>query len=300
MTPPRIDTRQEFAAPLRLVVGCGYLGERVARLWREGGARVCGVTRRPPRAAELAALGIEPIVADVTAVDAAAWSWVGSLPELTTVFWAVGFDRTSGQTHRDVHVEGFGRLLDSLPPGPRVILSSSTGVWGDESGGVVNEATPTQPGREAGRVLLEAESLLRSHRRGPGTALRFAGLYGPGRLPRIDDLRAGRPIAADPDTWLNLIHVDDAARIVAAVAAAPAPRPLYVVSDGMPVLRRDWYGRLAAITNSPPPTWDVAAPRTRGADKRVDPAILFRDLPIRLAHPDSRQALAALLPVDRG
>jgi len=300
MTPVPTDTRPGFAPPLRLVVGCGYLGERVARLWHAGGSRVCGVTRRGTRAAELATLGIEPIVADVTAGDAASWSWVGSLPAATTVFWAVGFDRTAGKTHRDVHVSGFGRLLDALPPGPRVILSSSTGVWGDESGGVVNEGTPTQPGREAGRVLVEAESLLRSHRRGPGIALRFAGLYGPGRLPRIDDLRAGRPIAADPDTWLNLIHVDDAARIVAAVADAADPRPLYVVSDGTPVLRRDWYGRLAAITNSPPPTWDVAAPRIRGADKRVDPSLLFGDLPIRLAHPDSQEALAAILTAEQG
>jgi nucleoside-diphosphate-sugar epimerase len=159
----------------------------------------------------------------------------------------------------------------------------------------VTEETPAHPTREAGRVLLEAETLLRSHPRGPGVALRFAGLYGPGRLPRIADLRAGTPIAADPDSWLNLVHVDDAAEIVRLVAAAPHPRPLYVVSDGRPVRRRDWYGRLAAVSNSPAPTWDPAAPRIRGADKRVDPAVLFHDLPISLAYPDAIAALAELV-----
>jgi nucleoside-diphosphate-sugar epimerase len=159
----------------------------------------------------------------------------------------------------------------------------------------VTEETPAHPTREAGRVLLEAEALLRSHPRGPGVALRFAGLYGPGRLPRIADLRAGTPIAADPDSWLNLIHVDDAAEIVRLVAAAPHPRPLYVVSDGRPVRRRDWYGRLAALSASPAPTWDPAAPRIRGADKRVDPTALFRDLPISLAYPDALAALAELV-----
>jgi nucleoside-diphosphate-sugar epimerase len=108
-------------------------------------------------------------------------------------------------------------------------------------------------------------------------------------------LRAGRPIATDPDSWLNLIHVDDAAEIVRLVAAAPHPQPLYVVSDGRPVLRRDWYGRLAALSGSPPPTWDPTAPRVRGADKRVDPALLFRDLPISLAYPDALAALAELV-----
>jgi nucleoside-diphosphate-sugar epimerase len=159
----------------------------------------------------------------------------------------------------------------------------------------VSEATPPDPSREAGRVLVAAEQLLANHPAGPGTALRFAGLYGPGRLPRLADLRAGRPIATDPDSWLNLVHVDDAARIVRAVAAAAAPAPLYVVSDGRPVRRRDWYGRLAAAAHAPPPTWDPAAPRDRGADKRVNPARLFRDLGLTLDHPDSLAALAALV-----
>jgi nucleoside-diphosphate-sugar epimerase len=288
-SPPRPPVS---AATTRLVLGCGYLGTRVARRWLAAGDRVVAVTRRRERAAELASLGIEPLVADVTAP---AFPEPGTLPEAATVFWAVGFDRTAGATHRDVHVRGLGRLLDALPGGPRVILSSSTGVWGEADGRVVDESTPAHPTREAGRVLLEAESLLRTHPRGPGVALRFAGLYGPGRLPRIADLRAGAPIAADPDSWLNLIHVDDAAEIVCLVAAAAAPRPLYVVSDGRPVRRREWYGRLAALAGGPPPAWDMAAPRTRGADKRVDPSLLLGDLPITLAHPDPLAAAAEML-----
>jgi len=296
------------ASAARLVVGCGYLGTRVAARWLAAGDRVYGITRRPATAAALAAIGINPIVLDVTAewdfpedvpVDSgsgeSASDGLHPFPTFDTVFWAVGFDRTSHTTHRDVHVTGLSRLLDALPGRPRVILSSSTGVWGDEHGQIVNEDTPVHPSREAGRVLAEAESLLRSHRLGPGVALRFAGLYGPDRLPRIDDLRAARPIAADPDSWLNLIHVDDAAAIVCAVAAAAAPQPLYVVSDGHPVLRRDWYGHLAAITGSPDPVWDPAAPRTRAADKRVDPSRLFRDVGVVLAHPDPLRGIAAAL-----
>ena len=307
--PPHPTTSKPNAAPnaalvssakrrpaARLVVGCGYLGTRVAKRWLADGDTVFGITRSPERADALAAIGLTPIVHDVTArPDSGACGALGNLPPIETVFWAVGFDRSSGMTHRDVHVEGLARLLTALPGSPRVILSSSTGVWGDEGGGIVSEATQTNPSREAGRVLVEAEALLRSHPKGPGVALRFAGLYGPDRLPRLDNLRAGRPIAADPDSWLNLIHVDDAATVVCAIAAAAAPRPLYVVSDGHPVRRRDWYGHLASVTGSPQPTWDAAAPRTRGADKQVDPALLFRDLPITLAYPDPLRGIEAVL-----
>ncbi len=285
----------------RLVVGCGYLGERVARRWRAAGDRVVATTRRAARADELRHLGLEPAIVDVTAADPG-WDRLfatAGVPD--TVFWGVGFDRSGGGTHRDVHVQGLRRLLDALLAARaadrslRVILSSSTGVWGDVQGDEVDETTPPSPAREAGRVLVEAEALLAAHPAGPGTALRFAGLYGPGRLPRIDDLRAGRPIAADPESWLNLIHVDDAAAVVCAVAEADSPRRLYVVSDGHSVRRRDWYGRLAEASGSPAPRWDPEAPRARGADKRVNPALVYRDLGIRPLHPDPLTSAAALV-----
>jgi nucleoside-diphosphate-sugar epimerase len=290
-----------LAQHLRLVVGCGYLGERVAWRWREAGSRVIATTRRETRAAELQERGITPAMVDVTTATPG-WADLFAkhgVPE--TVFWGVGFDRAAGATHRDVHVDGLRRLLDALaatrPAGstPRVILSSSTGVWGDEGGGIVDESTPPNPSREAGRVLVEAETLLAAHPAGPGTALRFAGLYGPDRLPRIADLKAGLPIAADPDSWLNLVHIDDAAAVVCTVADAASPRGLYVVADGHPVRRRDWYGTLAKLTGSPEPHWDTAAPRPRGADKRVDPTLLCRDLGFRPAHPNPLAALADLV-----
>lgn len=295
-TIPKIMTAR--SPSLRLVVGCGYLGSRVARRWLARGDRVVGITRSPARAALLASAGIEPDVLDVAAADP---DWAGLVARRgcpTTVFWAVGFDRSAGASAADVHVTGLHRLLDALAAGgcrPRVIFSSSTGVWGDEEGGTVSEATPVRPSREAGRVLVEAEALLAGHPAGPGTALRFAGLYGPDRLPRLADLRAGRPISADPESWLNLVHVDDAAAVVEAVADAASPRGLYVVSDGRPVLRRSWYTRLAELAGGPPPSWDATAPRSRGGDKRVDPSLVWGDLALTPQHPDALAALPGLV-----
>lgn len=280
----------------RLIVGCGYLGTRVARRWLETGDHVYAITRSPIRAPAMVADGIVPVVANLAdGPSSTALETLRGLPAFDTIFWAVGFDRAGGSTYRNVHVDGLACLLGAVTGSPRVILSSSTGVWSDEGGCIVTEDTPTHPGREAGHVLVEAESLLRDHAIGPGVALRFAGLYGPGRLPRLDDLRAGRPIAADPDSWLNLVHVDDAASVVCAVAAMASPGPLYVVSDGHPILRRDWYGHLARLTGSPQPSWDPSLPRTRGADKRVDPSRLFRELPITFSHPDPLQGITSVL-----
>ena len=272
----------------RLVAGCGYLGSRIAARWAAAGDAVWGVVRTPRRVAALEAAGVTPIVADVAAAA------LPGLPEVDTAVWSVGFDRGAGQAYRDVHVTGFGRLLDALSGAPRVIMVGSTGVWGRVEGRVVDEATPPSPDREAGKVLLEAEGVLGAHRRGPGTVLRLAGIYGPARLPRVDDLRAGRPLPADPASWLNLIHVDDAATVIMAVAEHPAPGPLYVVSDGRPVRREDFYETLAVLTGSPRPQWTPPPPESRGGDKRVDPRRLFAEIGPTLDHPDALAALAGM------
>jgi len=283
----RHDSRS--APPRRLIVGCGYLGERLASRWLAAGSRVWGLVRTPSRLARLSAAGVEPIVADVAAPLP-----LPALPEVDTVVWAVGFDRTAGRSYREVHVDGLRRLLDALAGNPRLIFVSSTGVWGRVDGQRVDEATPPHPDREAGRVLLEAEALLGGHPKGPGTVLRLAGIYGPGRLPRIDDLRAGRPLEADPDSWLNLVHVDDAAAVVIAVADHAGPGPLYVVSDGRPVRRRDFYARLADLVGSPPPNWIPPAADARGGDKRVDPRRLFAEIGPAFSHTDAIAALAGI------
>ena len=287
MNAARHDSRS--APPRRLIVGCGYLGERLASRWLAAGSRVWGLVRTPSRLARLSEAGVEPIVADVAAPLP-----LPALPEVDTVVWAVGFDRTAGRSYREVHVDGLRRLLDALTGNPRLIFVSSTGVWGRVDGQRVDEATPPHPDREAGRVLLEAEALLGGHPKGPGTVLRLAGIYGPGRLPRIDDLRAGRPLEADPDSWLNLVHVDDAAAVVIAVADHAGPGPLYVVSDGRPVRRRDFYARLADLVGSPPPNWIPPAADARGGDKRVDPRRLFAEIGPAFSHPDAIAALAGI------
>ena len=79
------------------------------------------------------------------------------------------------------------------------------------------------------------------------------------------------------------------------IAAHPAPQPLYVVSDGMPVQRREWYGHLASLTGCPLPSWDVTAPRARGADKRVDSTNVWRDLQATPHYPDAFCGLSAIL-----
>ena len=146
-----------------------------------------------------------------------------------------------------------------------------------------------------------AEEVLRSHPRGEGgTALRLGGLYGPGRVPHLDKMKAGEPIAAPSQGWLNLIHVEDAARIVTLAAEASDPSPVYNVTDGAPVLRADYYGEVARLLDAPPPTFCPPLPcspaaKRAAANRRISNGLLMREIGPELAYPTYREGLAAVL-----
>lgn len=281
----------------KLIFGCGYLGRRVAALWRAAGNDVYAVTRSPQRAAELAAQGLVPIVGDV-----AGEAKIAIPPDIRTVLFAVGFDRSPGQPIHEVYAGGIARALDGLPQSvERFLYISSTGVYGHVAGAEVDEQSPCQPTREGGRACLAAEEVLQTSRLGERSIiLRLAGIYGPGRIPRSKDLLSGTPIDAPASGWLNLIHVDDAARIVL-LAEQRAPLPsLYVVSDGQPVLRGDYYRELARLLDAPPPRFiappaDSPAAARAASDKRINPQRMLENLRPALAYPSYREGLAAIV-----
>ena len=251
-----------------LIVGCGYLGRRVAKLWLAQGHHVFGVTRRPESAAALQHEGIEPIVADVLRPDS-----LNGLPSVDTVLHAVGLDRTSGVSMRSVYVDGLANVLDHLPKPRRFIYISSSSVYGQTDGAWVDEDSLTEPLEESGRIVLEAERLLRA-RLPEAIILRFAGIYGPGRLLRRKTIEAGEPIVGDADKWLNLIQVEDGARAVLAAQECGQPGGTYNICDDQPVRRRDFYGELARVLGAPTPRFvappvDQPTPPHEKANRRI-------------------------------
>ena len=276
----------------RLIVGCGYLGRRVVPLWRAEGHRVFATTRSDAHAEELRRLGAEPVRCDV--LDPAT---LRGLPAADAVAYCVGFDRAAGASLRDVYVTGLGNVLAALPAPGRFVHVSSTGVYGQCDGEDVDEGAATDPPEESGRVVLEAEQLLRG--RLPGAVvLRFSGIYGPGRLLRGQAVRDGEPIVGDPDRWLNLIHVADGAAAVVAAAERARPGAVYNVSDDRPVRRRDFYRLLARLLGGPeprfvPPPPGSPLPAHERANRRILNRRLRADLGVALRYPSYEEGLPA-------
>ena len=286
---------------IKLVFGCGYLGQRVAARWIEQGCEVVAVTRSTGRAEALVSAGIRPIIGDI--LDPALW---GDLPVAETVLFAVGYERASERSIREVYVDGLCNVLATLPRGTgRLIYVSSTGVYGQADGSWVDEDSPCQPGREGGAACLEAERRLRDSAWGrQAVILRMSGIYGPGRIPRRRELEAGRPLAAPQAGYLNLVHVDDAARAVLAAERDRGGPLVSCVSDGNPVLRGDYYRYLAQLLGAPEPQFveapeDSPARLRAGSNKQVSSTRFRNRLGFQFEYPSYREGLAAIVAAEK-
>ena len=261
--------------PKYLVLGCGYLGRVVARRWLVAGHQVAGLTRS--RGDELRTLGIEPVVGDVTDPGL-------RLPPADTVLYSVGMDRSSGKSMREVYIGGLTNVLKVLPDVRRFVFVSSTSVYGQADGSWVDESAPTEPVEESGRIVLESERLLRA-RRPEAIILRFAGIYGPGRVIRRAVVERGERLGTDPDGWLNLIHVEDGASAVVAAADQGAAGATYNVADGRPATRREFYAEMAALLGAPSPQFEPTAERT---NRRINNRRMKAELGVELQFPEFR------------
>ncbi len=275
-----------------LILGCGFLGQRVAQQWGASGGTASAVTRSDEKAIRLAAQGINPIIADLMRPET-----LHALPVANRVLYCVGYDRSSIWSKHNLYLDGLTHVMDALHGGAdRFVYVSSTSVYGQDDGGWIDEDSPTEPTTDGGRICLAAEQQLRG-RMANATILRMSGLYGPDRLlARVEQLRAGEPIGGNPDAWLNLIHGDDSARACVAALTAIDPGPLYLVSDDRPITRREYFTELASRVAAPPPQFS-GAPTSRhtpdGFNKRCRNERVKRELQLKWLYPDIMQGLLA-------
>lgn len=282
----------------RLIVGCGYLGMRAASYWRASGDKVSILTRSLERASALRLQGFHTIFGDV--MDSISLT---ELPDSDTIFYSVGFDRLGGYSKRAVYIDGLRNTLSCVVGRTdRLIYISSTSVYGQSSGELVDEASITEAAEESGRICNEAESVVwhffdRTHNN-RAIILRLAGIYGPGRLlARVEQLKSQAPLTGNPEAWLNLIHIDDATRTAIAASERGKPGQIYLVCDDRPIHRHQYYSALAERIGAPLPIFaNIAAdsPELSSINKRCTNRKIRQELGVDLQFPSIIEGLNSL------
>lgn len=282
--------RDSVSKATTLILGCGYLGGRIAALWQAAGHRVFATTRSEQLADEFRARAWTPIVCDLHEPRS-----LVAVPKVDVVVFAVARDRSTNRTMTEVYVDGLAAILANIPQPTRWVHVSSSSVYEQTGGEWVDETSPTTPSDTAGQVMLQAERLL-LEKRPDAIVLRFSGIYGPGRWLRSKSIQAGEPIVGDGDKWLNLIHVDDGAAAVIAAAERGTPGRIYNVCDDEPVRRREFYSLMAERLGAAPPKFvappsDSPPPHERG-NRRIRNLRLREELRVELRYPSYREGLS--------
>jgi nucleoside-diphosphate-sugar epimerase len=230
-----------------LLIGHGYLGQAITRVFRENGWDVTAVSLSG---------GNETLAGDVGNPDD-----VAKLPEADFIVHCAASGRGGAMAYLQVYVNGCRNLTEKFPGVP-LLFTSSTSVYAQTDGSVVTEESPAIPERETGRLLLEAENITTA---AGGIVARLAGIYGPGRSVILKKfLSAEAVIEEDGRRFLNQIHRDDAARAVLHLATTRATG-VFNVSDSTPLTQLGCYQALSEIFARPlPPSGPRDLNRKRG------------------------------------
>lgn len=272
------------------IVGCGYVGMALARHWQQHPAlRLTVTTTREERRPQLAPLAER--VELLRAGDAVALRRALENAEVAVFCLAPTGDRLVSvddysATYRDSFV-ALAALVEELPGLRQIVYTGSCSVYGDASGGWVDETTPASPRDAHGLVLLESEELL-ARCRAPGRrvcVLRLGAIHGPGRElgDRFRRL-AGSTRPGDGRQHSSWIHRDD---VVGAIAAAVSGGWDGVVNlvDDEPLPVAELLDRVLAAAGLEPVRWDpAAATGTPPADRRISNRRLHQ-LGYQLCHP---------------
>ncbi len=234
-----------------LIVGCGYIGRRVARLLAASQYQVTGCVRSTESAIALKAFGVNALSINL--------DQTGQPGNWATGYESVLYFAPPPATGRqDTRMRNFLRVLGKGDAPRRVVYISTSAVYGDCRGAWITETQAPNPTTERGFRRLDAERQLTAWCQTHKTQwiiLRVPGIYGPGKLP-LARLRKGTPVLREQEApYTNRIHADDLATICMAATSSAMCNTVYNVSDGHPGNMTDYFFRVADAAGLPrPPT----------------------------------------------
>ncbi|MFT5124935.1 MAG: nucleoside-diphosphate-sugar epimerase [Kiritimatiellia bacterium] len=218
-----------------LIAGCGYVGIPLAEKLTRAGHTVYGLRRDPSTLPE----AIIPVAADLTKPLPA-----DLIPEpLDAVFYtASATGKREPSVYRSIYVDGPTQVQTWLqahhPACRRFIFTSSTSVYGQTDGSWIDEDAPTENPTFSGSLMREGEVRVLASAL-PSIVVRFSGIYGPGRHRLIHQVAEGQAWVPEEPRYLNHLHQEDCAGVLAHLMQLEHPKSLYLASDHEPADRAD-------------------------------------------------------------
>jgi nucleoside-diphosphate-sugar epimerase len=282
-----------------LIIGCGDVGLRVALLLSRR-HRIHALTHSMDRFAELRRHGIIPLHGDLDRPD----TLEGIAGLAHDVIHLAPPPPRGRNDARTAHLIAALARGGSLPQ--HFVYISTSGVYGDCGGALIDETSPLRPQTDRARRRADAERRLREWGARSGvrvSILRVPGIYAADRLP-VARIERGTPaLQPQDDSYVNHVHADDLARMIVAALHRGQANRSYNASDDAPQKMGDYFDLVADRFRLPRP------PRvTRAEAQSVIPENLYSfmnesrrlanariklELRVRLRYPTVHEGIAA-------
>ncbi len=278
-----------------VILGCGYVGARIARAALAEGRTVRVCSRSTGRLAPLGEAGAQVKFLDAStpkqftaAMNGMAGATVVySIPPVTSL--------PPRHAMRAALQAAYGGGASCF------IYFSSCGLYGDspDDDTWVDEDTPVTP--DAAMQNIESDELeiqASTFDRLRTVILRLAPVYGPGRGVRERMKKGQYSILEDGQHVTSRIHVDDVVRIVGAAEQHAPNKAIYLVGDDHPVTQLEYATWLSQRLGLPmPPSRQIVEPgkpRVPHRNRRIRNARLKQELQLELKYPSYKEGEAAI------
>ena len=243
--------------PRVLIAGCGYVGEAAANRFHESGWEVEGWTASIESAEKLSSRPYRVGAVDVTDAKISG--------DFDVVIHCVSSRGGDEEEYRRIYFEGAQNLLRAFPAAT-LLFTSSTSVYAQVDGSVVDETSPAEPRHAKGRILRETEDLVLG---AGGIVLRLGGIHGPGRSFFLTRFLEGS--VTSHDRLINQVHRDDIVSAIALLAEQRSEfrREIFNVVGDEPIKTSDAYAWLGSrLKKSVPATTGAERPSKRGQSNK--------------------------------
>lgn len=287
-----------------LIVGCGDIGQRVARGLR-GRLQLVALTSSADRMAALRAAGIRPLLGNLD--DSATLRRLAGLATRVLHLAPPPTGDAGAAGGRDLRTTALARTLRLRALPSALVYGSTSGVYGDCGGARVSETRGVRPGTPRAQRRVDAERTVRWFGRSAGvraSILRIPGIYAPDRengTPRARLLRGTPVLRREDDVYTSHIHADDLARACLAALFRGRPQRVVNVNDDTELKMGDYFDLAAELYGLPRPPRLARDEAQRqlppqllsfmGESRRLDNTRLKRELRVRLAHPTVHSGL---------
>lgn len=237
-----------------LIIGCGDVALRTVPLLKTH-YRILGLYRNADRADLLRANDITPIYGNLDCPK--------SLKKLEGIAHLVlhlapppNYGKRDTRTLHLLSALTKKTKTNSTILPQRLIYISTSGVYGDCRGDLIDETHPVQPENDRAIRRVFAEKQIRNwgKRNHISTCIvRVPGIYAANRLP-LQRLRDGHPTLLDAeDSYTNHIHADDLAQIIFAAIRFAKTNRIYHACDDSHLKMGEYFDLVADYSGLPHP-----------------------------------------------